>query len=238
MRTVPQQSRADRGFTLIELLIVIAVIAVIAAIAIPNLLAARLSANEAAAIATLKNISSAQAQCRSTGMIDANTNGAGEYGYFAELAGSRQVRSDEAGGATSPPFAPAVLSTAFGTVINSCVIRSGYVYQMWLPSSAGVGIPENAAGGSSGCSIDAGKAETMWCCYAWPSVYGNSGKRAFFTNNSGDILMSRNQATRYSGLAGGPAFASAFRAGTSGLFDDPVAANVTGIDSERWTAVN
>jgi len=41
------------GFTLIELMIVIAIIAVIAAIAIPNLLAARLSANESAAIATL-----------------------------------------------------------------------------------------------------------------------------------------------------------------------------------------
>jgi hypothetical protein len=109
---------------------------------------------------------------------------------------------------------------------------------MWLPSSTGVGVPENATGGSNGCVVDAAKAETLWCCYAWPSVYGNSGRRAFFTNQGGDILMSRNISTRYSGATGGPAFASAFLAGSSGHFEDPVAANATGIDAERWSAVN
>ncbi len=45
------------GFTLVEIMIVVAIIVLLAAIAIPNLLRARLNANEATAIASLKTIS-------------------------------------------------------------------------------------------------------------------------------------------------------------------------------------
>jgi len=49
----------SRGFSLIELLIVIAIILIIAAIAIPNLIQARISANEAAAASSVRTITTA-----------------------------------------------------------------------------------------------------------------------------------------------------------------------------------
>ena len=52
--------RMERGFSLIELLIVVAIILIIAAIAIPNLLSARMQANEASAVGTLRTLNTAQ----------------------------------------------------------------------------------------------------------------------------------------------------------------------------------
>jgi len=70
----------NQGFTLIELMIVVAIIAIIAAIAIPNLLNAKMAGNEAAAVSSLRTLSTVCEQSRNRDLAGAYPASLAELG--------------------------------------------------------------------------------------------------------------------------------------------------------------
>ena len=223
-------------------MIVIAIIAIIAAIAIPNLLAAKLSANETAAIATLRNLASCQAQVQTSGKIDIDNDGIGEYGTFLEMTGSVNSgkAADRTGGTSK--ITPPILSPALAGVTNNTgyVTKSGYAFVLFLPdtTATNAGFSHEigpAASFKMNVNVGTDLAETTWCAYSQPVARGNSGNRRFFVNQSGDVMQSANDVAKGQGVSATLNGNSAFKG--VGITAS-VAVGTTGNDGDVWKVTN
>lgn len=110
---------ATRGFTLIELMVVVAILVLIAALAVPSLLRSRLASHEAAAIASMRTITTAEFGFQAAGLLDIAGDGVGDYGSLVQLANPQ--------GDGSPGFIDAALGNGFrnGYLFGVVVIPSG-----------------------------------------------------------------------------------------------------------------
>ena len=140
--------RKQKGFSLIELLIVVAIILIIAAIAIPNLLRARIAANESSAASIVRTLNTAE-----TSYVTAYPS-VGYAATMANLGGS---------GPCTPSSGTACLIDNTLATTGSSAGKSGYLFVgtgivsgnvngQYLITATPVSV--NSSGVNSFCSVE------------------------------------------------------------------------------------
>ncbi|MBI4614833.1 MAG: DUF2950 family protein [Planctomycetes bacterium] len=177
---------------------------VAAAVAIPGLIQARLSANETAAIGTLKSLATSQEQFKFSTLVDADSDGTGEYGYFQELAGTSETRS---GAKVDPSFLTSVLGES-AAENGGIAEKNGYHFLIYLPGKDAA-MREKATLPAADPGV-ANAQETRWVCYAWPVEFEKTGRRVFCITQEGQVYETHNYSTTYSGAGKIPEAGAAY----------------------------
>jgi type IV pilus assembly protein PilA len=164
--------RKQKGFSLIELLIVVAIILIIAAIAIPNLLRAKISANESSAVGSVRNIITAEASFNSS---------YSNYGYaitIDELGAGVGNLSCLATGPT--PIAACLLDSALSGATPSTT-KSGYTFEAAADTATQVLDPTTNINLQSSFTISAA-----------PTSFNKTGVRMFCAGDDGVLRKNDN----------------------------------------------
>jgi type IV pilus assembly protein PilA len=162
--------RKQKGFSLIELLIVVAIILIIAAIAIPNLLRARMAANESSAVASIRTINTAEVSYLSAYPTT---------GYAATLTALGPTSA--VGCATPNSTTACLIDWTLRSAVAAATAKNGYIFSVAAFTSntaygaAGGAANWNQTGVRSFCSIEDGvlryKVETATVA---PTTYTGS----------------------------------------------------------------
>jgi prepilin-type N-terminal cleavage/methylation domain-containing protein len=156
-------TRPSRGFTVIELLVVVAIIGVVSSIAIPALLSARRSANQAAAVASLRALYSAQRAYASTCAHDLYASRLSQLSHPPRTGGEPFLSPDLTGG--------------------DVVVKSGYRVVL-AEGSDGVRGSEAACNG-----VDPEDLFTSFFATAAPVSPGSSGDFFYWMGTAGAIYL-------------------------------------------------
>ena len=151
----------QKGFSLIELLIVVAIILIIAAIAIPNLLRARIAANESSAVSAIRTINTAEVSYSSAYPTVGYSTNLGQLGPGAA-------------GTTCPAAGPTstnacLIDSVLSNAITAGTAKSGYYF-------GEVGVV--GAGGTLFLTYGVGAA---------PAAFNQTGVRNFCSSEDGVI---------------------------------------------------